>query len=61
MKKKKPDVSGEDAALYWYKSHASYNYDKDPGVLHAYAGSKVSFASMSNCLPLLFLKTRFHK
>ena len=40
-KKKKPDVSGEDAALYWYKSHANYDYNKEPGVLHAYAGINI--------------------
>ena len=33
--KKKPDVSGQDAAMYWYKSHANYDYDKPPAILHA--------------------------
>ena len=36
--KKKPDVSGKDAAMYWYKSHGNYDYDKEPGVLHAHGG-----------------------
>lgn len=34
LKKKKPDVSGEDATVYWYKSHVNYDYEKDPKVLH---------------------------
>jgi hypothetical protein len=38
LKKKKPDVSGKDVSVYWYKSHQHYNYDKKPGVLHAHAG-----------------------
>ena len=37
-KKKKPDVSGKDAAVYWYKSHIYYDYTKEPSVLHAHAG-----------------------
>lgn len=44
VKKKKPDVSGEDAALYWYKSHANYDYEKEPGVLHAHAGNYDDFS-----------------
>ena len=34
LKKKKPDVSGEDATVYWYKSNVNYDYEKDPKVLH---------------------------
>ena len=34
LKKKKPDVSGEDATVYWYKSHVNYDYEKDPKILH---------------------------
>ena len=37
-KKKKPDVSGQDTATYWYKSYFNYDYSKDPDVLHAHAG-----------------------
>ena len=40
--KKKPDVSGEDAAIYWYKSHSHYDYEKEPNVLHAHAGIPIS-------------------
>ena len=38
-KKKKPDVSGKDAAVYWYKSHIYYDYTKEPSILHAHAGT----------------------
>ena len=38
-KKKKPDVSGQDTATYWYKSHFNYDYSKDPDILHAHAGN----------------------
>ena len=40
IKKKKPDVSGEDAAAYWYKSHVNYDYDKDRNVLHTQNSGK---------------------
>ena len=38
-KKKKPDVSGEDASVYWYKTHIHYDYSKEPNVQHAHAGN----------------------
>ena len=38
-KKKKPDVSGEDASVYWYKTHIHYDYSKEPNVQHAHAGT----------------------
>ena len=34
LEKKKPDVSGEDATVYWYKTNVNYDYEKDPKVLH---------------------------
>lgn len=34
--KKKPDVSGKDVAVYWYKSRRYYDYEKNARVLHAH-------------------------
>ena len=60
MMKKKPDVSGQDAATYWYKSHFHYDYDKEPQVLHAHAGMQYNKSWSSACTNLtcnFFLKT----
>ena len=46
MKKKKPDVSGEDAAGYWYKSRVNYDYDKDPKDLHTQNSGKMSYPKL---------------
>jgi len=35
--KNQPQVSGRDAAVYWYRTHQYYNFNKAPEVLHAHA------------------------
>ena len=34
-----PDVNGKYVATYWYRSHVTYPYQKDPDVLQSYAST----------------------
>merc|ERR1711892_44235 len=39
MAMKCPDVNGKYVATYWYRSHATFPYQKDPDVLQSYASA----------------------